>query len=165
MYRPSTPEALADPLSAWADDSTRRYIESAHVVFEDLRELASQLSALMVLAAIGDRAADIDHPMLAIAIERWSESFNAAQVLRPSPLTAHHHKHLTRAARRFGTAIEAMRVAGTFVGRTNSALRALKEAWEEMVFTSNALPGFYTVDLKQACCACHAPQRVQLAGH
>ncbi|WP_318834896.1 hypothetical protein [Burkholderia cepacia] len=134
-------------------------------MFEDLRELASQLGALMVLAATGDGAADIDHPMFAVSIQRWSESSDAAQALRPSPLTAHHHRHLTRAAQLFGASIDAMRLAGTLVGRTESAFRTLKRAWEEMEYTSNALPGFHTVDLQQACCACHAPQRVLLAGH
>jgi hypothetical protein len=165
MFPPSAFEGSTDTVRGGFDDSTRRYIERAQIVFDDLRELASQLAALMVLAAAADRTANVDHPMFVVAVQRWSDSQEAVRALRPSALAAHHHLHLSKAARLFGAAIDAMRVAGTLVGRSESALGTLKSAWQEMVHTSNALPGFHSVDLQQACCACHGPARIRLAGN
>lgn len=147
------------------DDATRRYIAEAQIAFDDLREIASQLAALLVLAGTADRAADIDHPMLAVAIQRWSATRERVNALTPSSFTAHHYRHLLRGVELYGDVFDAMQKAGILVGRIGSPLAILKAAWREMVHTSNALPGFYTVDLQQACCACHAPSRIRLAGH
>ena len=46
------------------DDRTTAYILETRRPFEDLRQVASQLAGLLVLAASGAKSAAPDHPML-----------------------------------------------------------------------------------------------------
>ncbi len=150
---------VCTPVPGPFDDATRRYIEAAQPAFEDLRDVASQLAGLMVLAASGASTATIDHPMVAVATERWRAARDETRALRPSPQAAHHHRHLVRAAERIGEVLAALREAGTFKSRIATPLPLLRGAWQEILHTANALPGFRTLDLEQACCAAHAKRR------
>ncbi len=47
------------------DDATATYIVENQKCFEDLKQVASQLAGLLVLAAAGSKEALPDHPMLA----------------------------------------------------------------------------------------------------
>lgn len=153
---------VASPMSERAEQAIRAYIKQSRAVFEDLREIATQLAALLVLAAMEDRSACAEHPMFASALQRLDVAIDEASALQPAPLVAHHHRHLMRAVRLFRKTEEAMTGAGRLVGETAPVLALLKSAWQEMVHTSKALPGFHTVDLQQACCAAHVSARTSV---
>src|SRR5690348_5584641 len=58
------------PMTA-VDDATAAYILETRKAFEDLRQVAAQLSGLLVLEAAGARSELPHHPMLAAAEELW----------------------------------------------------------------------------------------------
>ncbi len=140
-------------------DTLVAYMARAKTAFDDLRDVASQLAALMVLAGSGSRAATLDHPMLCVAAERWRAANDSVRSLRPPTGSHGHHYHLVMAAQRLGEDLGAMGAAGTLVGRLGTPLHLLKAAWQEIVFVSRALPGFALVDFDQCCCAMHAKLR------
>jgi hypothetical protein len=140
-------------------DEVRDYIAHAQQPFDDLRDAASQIAGLLVLAASGARSAGAPHPMLAVASQRWREASDAAHSLPAPPAARHHHFHLIQAAELLGEALDGLNERGLLGARSDSALDTVKRAWAEIVHAANALPGFATVDFGQACCAPHARLR------
>ncbi|MDQ0391305.1 hypothetical protein [Labrys monachus] len=159
------------------DDRTTRYVLETRPAFGAVRRAAAQLAGVLVLAAAGGRGADPGHPMLvlaaaggrgadpghpmlelaALAVEEASDQVRSCQ---PPPRARHHHRHLLRAVRQVTQAVAATRDAGRS-GREDISLplALLKDAWQELQWTSATLPGFEIVDFDQACCAVHAPKK------
>jgi hypothetical protein len=134
------------------DDATATYIVENQKCFEDLKQVASQLAGLLVLAAAGSKEALPDHPALLAASELFREANDAVPRTRPTERALPHHTHLLRAAAAIGTALhEANR--GLNVDRILIPLRA---GYSELERAADALPGFEKVSYQRACCGVRA---------
>lgn len=154
--------AMLAMASGGIDDSTVEYISKIRRHFEDLRQTASELAGLLVLVATGALATANGHPMLAVALETWREANDGVRSLSPPPRAAHYHQHLVRGAELLEQAFKSIRNPLGKGDHLNETIDILKSAWQQIVFATNALPGFATVDLKQSCCAMHVKN--QFAG-
>jgi hypothetical protein len=133
------------------DDATAAYIVENQKCFEDLKQVASQLAGLLVLAAAGSKEAVPDHPALLAARELFREAVPGA---RPTERALPHHTHLLRASAAIGTALhEANR--GLNVDRILVPLRA---GYAELERAARALPGFEMVSYERACCGLRQAQ-------
>jgi hypothetical protein len=134
------------------DDATATYILENRKCFEDLKQVASQLAGLLVLAAAGSKEALPDHPALLAARELFREANDAVPRAHPTERARPHHTHLLRAAAAIGTALhEANR--GLNVDRILIPLRA---GYSELERAADALPGFEKVSYERACCGVRA---------
>jgi hypothetical protein len=130
------------------DDATATYILENQRCFEDLKQVASQLAGLLVLAASGSKEAVPDHPMLAAAGELFREADDALQRARPTERARRHYEHLTRSSSAIGVALKEARV-GLNVDRILIPLRA---GYSELERAADELPGFEKVSYERACC-------------
>ena len=134
------------------DDATATYIVENQKCFEDLKQVASQLAGLLVLAAAGSKEALPDHPALLAARELFREANDAVPRAQPTERALPHHTHLLRALDAIGTALhEANR--GLNVDRILIPLRA---GYSELERAADALPGFEKVSYERACCGVRA---------
>jgi hypothetical protein len=134
------------------DAATAKYIVENQKCFEDLKQVASQLAGMLVLAAAGSKEALPDHPALLAARELFREATDAVPRGRPTERALPHHTHLLRAAAAIGTALdEANR--GLNVDRILIPLRA---GYSELERAADALPGFEKVSYERACCGVRA---------
>src|ERR1700722_17151815 len=88
------------------DDATANYIVENQRCFEDLKQVASQLAGLLVLAAAGSKEAAPDHPALLRARELFQEATDGLRRARPTDRARKHHAHIATAAARIGTALQ-----------------------------------------------------------
>jgi hypothetical protein len=130
------------------DDATATYILENQKCFEDLKQVASQLAGLLVLAASGSKEAVPDHPMLDAAGELFREADDALQRARPTERAQRHYEHLTRSSSAIGVALKEARV-GLNVDRILIPLRA---GYSELERAADELPGFEKVSYERACC-------------
>ena len=130
------------------DDATATYILENQKCFEDLKQVASQLAGLLVLAASGSKEAVPDHPMLDAAGELFREADHALQRARPTERARRHYDHLARSSSAIGVALKEARV-GLNVDRILIPLRA---GYSELEQAADALPGFEKVSYERACC-------------
>jgi len=130
------------------DDATAAYIVENQQCFEDLKQVASQLAGLLVLAAAGSKEALPDHPMLVVAAELYRESADSLTRARPTERALRHHEHLARAATAIGVALkEAERSLNV-----DRILIPLRSGYSELERAADALPGFEKVSYERACC-------------
>jgi hypothetical protein len=135
-------------LSRLVDDATVAYIFENQRCFEDLKQVASQLAGLLVLAAAGSKEAAPDHPMLEAANQLFREANDALRRSRPTERAQRHYRHLALAASAIDVALkEAER--GLNVDRVLIPLRA---GYTELERAADALPGFEKVAYDRACC-------------
>ena len=137
-----------EDLSRQVDIATAAYILDVQKCFEDLKQVASQLAGLLVLAASGSKEAVPDHPMLATATELFQEADDALQRARPTERARRHHERLDRAAKRIGVALR-LAVGSLDVDRILVFLRA---GYVELERAADSLPGFEKVSYENACC-------------
>ena len=135
------------------DDATAAYIVENQRCFEDLKQVASQLAGLLVLAAAGSKEVGPDHPMLAMAGGLFREADDALRRSRPTPRGQLHHQHLTRAAEGIGVALKEAVDHPSDVDRVMVPLRAGYSALEQ---AADALPGFEKISYARACCGARA---------
>src|SRR5271170_2830551 len=130
------------------DDATAAYIVENRRCFEDLKQVASQLAGLLVLAAAGSKEVGPDHPMIAMARDLFHEANEALNLARPTPRGQRHHEHLMRAANGIGMALK--QAEGHLdVDRVLTPLRA---GYTQLEQAADALPGFEKVSYERACC-------------
>lgn len=135
-------------LSRLVDDATAAYILENQKCFEDLKQVASQLAGLLVLAAAGSKEALPDHPMLTLAIELYREADETLRRARPTERARRHHQHLALAATALGFALrEAERNLNV-----DRVLTPLRVGYSELEFAADVLPGFEKVSYDRACC-------------
>jgi hypothetical protein len=110
----------------------------------------------MVLA-VASKAGAAGHPMLDLARAAWAQAIESVRSMRPPPRGAHHHRHLTLAARDIGDALDAVRLhlRGADDAATNVVMGRLRQGFEELRHAAAALPGFEMVGFAQGCCARH----------
>jgi hypothetical protein len=140
----TTPENL----SRLVDDATAAYILESQKYFEDLKQVASQLAGLLVLAAAGSKEALPDHPMLAAAGSLFLEADQALRRARPTERARAQYQHLRQAASAIGVALKEAD-GGLKVDRILTPLRA---GYSELECAADALPGFEKVSYERACC-------------
>jgi hypothetical protein len=134
------------------DDATATYIVENQKCFEDLKQVASQLAGLLVLAAAGSKEALPDHPMLAAARELFREADDALRRASPTERARRHHHHLARAAALIGMALK----EGDGGLNVDRMLIPLRAGYTELECAADALPGFEKVSYDRACCGVRA---------
>jgi hypothetical protein len=147
------------------DDATTAYILDTRRAFDDLRQVASQLAGLLVLAASGGRSAVPDHAMLHAAREAFTRAADEIRGARPSTRSRQHHGHLLKAVaaidRAFcaaSTYLLTRRSCGEGGGGDRAAgvdvvLAPLKAGYEQLQAAADRLPGFELIAFTQGCCS------------
>jgi hypothetical protein len=130
------------------DDATAAYIVENQRCFEDLKQVASQLAGLLVLAAAGSKEAVPDHPTLGAARELFREASDALQRASPTERSRKHHAHLAQAAALIGTALKES--GGVF--NVDRVLIPLRAGYTELERAADTLPGFEKIAYDRACC-------------
>ena len=137
------------------DDRTVSYVLATERAFDDLRQVASQLAGLLVLAASGAKSATPDHPMMEAARSLCDEAGDAVRHAHPTDRALPHHRHVLQAAAAIGLALaEAREHFGN--GRPSdidSILTPLRVGYEHLRRASDLLPGFELIGFGQACCS------------
>jgi hypothetical protein len=130
------------------DDATAAYIVENQKCFEDLKQVASQLAGLLVLAAAGSKEAAPDHPTLGAARELFRDANDVLRGARPTERARRHHEHLAQAASLIGTALKGARS----LFEIDPILIPLRAGYAELERAASALPGFEMVSYERACC-------------
>ncbi len=137
------------------DDVVAAYGVKMAPPFEDLRQVATQLAGVLLLATTGSRAAQRGHPMLRVAEEMFQGAMEQIRSATVPPGAAHHHHHLVEAGSRIGNALQSCMAAPLLSASVDPALSYLRDGWEQLRFTAAALPGFEIIAFDRACCAEH----------
>jgi len=139
------------------DDRTAAYIIDSQPLFEDFRQVASQLAGLLVLAATGSRDAAPDHPMLQTADALFRQTRERVEHTRPTECGRAHRDSLREAGDALGRALEAVRTLLTAprAADFDAALVPLRAGYDHLQQATRALPGFRMVAFEQGCCAGH----------
>lgn len=160
LCEPVATEQPEEEIGADLDSATLAYVLASRPLFEQLRRAAGQIAGLLVLAAAGGRSAQ-DHPMLGLAVSARDEALDRVRDLHVPPAAEHHHRHLIRAARAVSAAVDAAERG--LHRRDDAAVEAvlvpLRAGYQELQWTTGALPGFSMVAFDQACCAIHTTKR------
>jgi len=147
------------------DDRTATYILETRRPFEDLRQVASQLAGLLVLAASGATSAVPDPAMLHAAREAFTRAADEIRGAQPSIRSRQHHGHLLKAVAAIDRAFCAAsthlftRRGGGEAGRGDRAagvdvvLTPLKAGYEQLQAAADRLPGFELIAFTQGCCS------------
>ena len=130
------------------NDATAKYIVENKNCFEDLKQVASQLAGLLVLAAAGSKEGTQDPPVLGAARELYREANDALRRACPTEQARKHHAHLTRAAASIGMALKE---AGGGLN-IDVILIPLRAGYTELERAADALPGFEKIAYDRACC-------------
>jgi hypothetical protein len=130
------------------DDATAAYIVENQKCFEDLKQVASQLAGLLVLAAAGSKEAAPDHPTLGAARELFREADDALRRARPTERARPHYEHLAQAAALIGAALKESRE----VLNVDRILIPLRAGYTELEHAADSLPGFQKIAYDRACC-------------
>jgi hypothetical protein len=130
------------------DDATAAYIVENQKCFEDLKQVASQLAGLLVLAAAGSKEAAPDHPTLGAARELFREADDALRRARPTDRARPHYEHLAQAAALIGVALKESRE----VLNVDRILIPLRAGYTELEHAADSLPGFQKIAYDRACC-------------
>ena len=130
------------------DEATAAYIVENQKCFEDLKQVASQLAGLLVLAAAGSKEAAPDHPTLGAARELFREADDALRRARPTERARPHYEHLAQAAALIGAALKESRE----VLNVDRILIPLRAGYTELEHAADALPGFQKIAYDRACC-------------
>jgi hypothetical protein len=130
------------------DDLTATYIVENHKCFENLKQVASQLAGLLVLAAAGSKEASPDHPALVSARALFREANDDLRRARPTERALPHHEHMMLAAEAICIALRATD-ARVDVDR---ALAPLRDGYSELERAADSLPGFEKISYARACC-------------
>jgi len=137
------------------DDRTTAYILATRRPFEDIRQVASQLAGLLVLAASGAQRATADEPMLAGARGLFDRAAAELRGARPGLRARAHHSCLLQAVTLIDTALSlaSAGVSERQRGDIDSILAPLKAGYGQLQEAANQLPGFELVALGQGCCS------------
>ncbi|HUA21336.1 MAG TPA: hypothetical protein VMB25_21465 [Bryobacteraceae bacterium] len=149
----------AEALSHLVDDATVVYILENRRHFEDLRQVASQLAGLLVLAAAGSKECTPDHPMLIAAAQLHRDAADGLRRSHPTPRARRHHEHVLEAASHFADALS----AADCIFSVDPVLRPLRAGYAALHEAANALPGFELISFERACCGIHLPNEVKPA--
>ena len=162
MRLPTPAMSATTSSSSPIDDDTVAYIIEHRRHFEDLRQVASQLAGLLVLATVGSKRASPDHPMLEAAGHLFDAACHAIRSARPTPRARRHHDHLLEASASLASALsEARRRFTRPCGNIDidPILIPLRSGYAQLREAADALPGFEMIAFEQGCCAIHGAVR------
>ena len=129
------------------DDLTAAYILETRKTFEDLRQVASQIAGVLVLAAAGGKSATPDHPMLEAAAELHRAASDQVHGARPTARARAHHACLAQAAESLASALSASQRM-----EVEPVLIPVRAAYAHLQRAGATLPGFEMVAFEQGCC-------------
>ena len=135
--------SLADPLA--------RYMCEAQPLHDLLRRGLIQLSGFLLKRTIAGRRTIVDYEPAEAARERIREAAEGLQSLRAPMEAAHHRSHLIAALSALESALAAALSATDEEG--DALFHFIEEAERHLRVVGRAMPGFETVDFRQACCA------------
>lgn len=150
---------MTGPAAADLAEAPLRYVVACQPVHERLREVATQLGGLSLMAMLRrDGTFDLETP-LAMAAATLAEASASLRGIVVPGAAAHHFHHMSEAARALDRVARLM--SGGAVARSSDSARrgisdGLGSATAHLRHAADAMPGFETVDLKNACCAAHA---------
>lgn len=136
-------------------DRMQSYVTQMLPCFNRLQESAARLAGLLVEAELMGNKAALDGGSRELGLKALRE---AADILDASGSVvehAHFQHHLRLARERLQTAWTSYEARRQGVLVIHDPLPALQAAWREMQAASRILPGFETVDFRNACCAMH----------
>lgn len=141
---------------AGTDKRMLDYLHATRAPFEELRQVVTQVAALLILAASGGRDWR-DHPMIDVTIAAWHGVEDAVRAVAVPASAEHVHSHFLKAGHHVAAALAIIgaRRAKFDDAALDAALDALKKAQQEMQWSSAAVPGLQVVDFAQGCCAMH----------
>ena len=142
-------------MNALPDDRTVGYILESQPLFEDLRQIASQIAGLLMLAAAGSRDASPEHPMLAAANALLVKTSDGLARVKAGEQVRAHLESLRQAAAALRGALTAIRalLAAPGSGDLDAPLVPLRAGYDHLQEATRGLPGFRMVAFEQACCA------------
>jgi hypothetical protein len=148
------------------DDRTVTYILGTRQAFEDLRQAASQLAGLLVLAASGARSASPDHPMIDAASGVCARAADSVRHALPPERARGHHREILQAAAALESAVaEARARLGAHASPDLDAiLIPLRTGYAHLQRAAEMLPGFELVMFDGACCASNSRRPAALSG-
>ena len=149
----------AEALSHLVDDATVVYILENRRHFEDLRQVASQLAGLLVLAAAGSKESTPDHPMLTAAFQLHRDAADGLRRSLPTRRARRHHEQVLEAASHLADAL----AAANRLTDVDPVLIPLRAGYAALQEAANALPGFELISFERACCGIHLPNEVKPA--
>lgn len=136
------------------------YVGACAEVQTRQRDVLTQLAGFALLMATRRARPPLCPGPLDSAAARAAEAQAMLRALRPPGEAAHHFHHLATAGDALGRAIRlayrCLRPSSDDRDR-DELMRALRTATDHLRTTARLLPGFELVDLRQACCAAHAP--------
>jgi hypothetical protein len=149
-----------------ACSASATYLENSRDVQERLHELLTQLSGFALLGLTKRNAMPLCAGPLDLAETRLRDVRERLRGLRPKGHRAvHHHYHLKQAfdavERSLTMAFERLRPSAVAKADWSDLTRMLRASLDHLHFTTRLLPGFAMIDLRQACCAAHAPRQDQ----
>lgn len=149
-------EAVSSSAGSPPDVATTQYMLATREAFESLRQVVTQIAAVLILAASKSRGWR-DHPMIDM-IERLRKDVRETvrSVAVPAG-AAHVHHHFINAGHHVdeALAIIAARRATFDDTALDAALASIQSAQREMQWSSAAVPGLEMIAFSQGCCAMH----------
>ena len=134
------------------DDRTTAYVIAAQPVFEDLRQVASQLAGLLVLAATGSKESAPDHPMLAASTQVLMQAGDGVKRVK-GLVNERARAHYSGLSSAFQSLDDALSRANAWPLDIDAVLVPLRDAYSHLQAASRALPGFPVIEMSQGCCA------------
>jgi hypothetical protein len=121
------------------DDQTVAYVLAAQPCFEDLKQVASQLAGMLVLAAAGSK----NEMPAALAEQAYQQAVDGLRSARVPARARVHHEHLLAAASKLDQALHG----------SGDPLVPLEAAYADLRAASRTLPGFQMISFERGCCA------------
>jgi hypothetical protein len=136
------------------DDRTATYILDTRKAFDDLRDIASQLAGLLVLAASGARSAGPHHPVLDMSRQTLPGIADGIRRARPTDRARQHHRDLASALECIDVAVRTARreLPSTDDAAVDRILRPLREGYAHLQNAADRLPGFELIAFARGCC-------------
>src|SRR6187551_2130101 len=132
------------------DAATTQYMLATRDAFEDLRQVVTQIAALLILAASKSRDWR-DHPMIDVTMNARQGVREAVRSVAVPAQAAHVHNHFINAGRHVDAALAiiAARRATFDDAALDAALAAVQAAQREMQWSSAAVPGLEMIAFSQ----------------
>ncbi len=143
------------------DAATTQYMLATREAFEALRQVVTQIAALLILAASKSRDWR-DHPMIDVTMNARQGVRDAIRSVAVPAQATHVHSHFVNAGRHVDTALSmiAARRAKFDDAALDAALASIQAAQREMQWSSAAVPGLEMIAFSQGCCAMHRSQKI-----
>lgn len=160
LAEPPAFECQAVPdYSPAAEGPTLDYMLATREPFEDLRQVVTQIAAMLILAA-AKSGGWRDHPMIDATMAGFGRVKDTIRAVAVPKCAEHVHGHLLKAETHVATALAiiAKHRAAFDDAALDAALGALRAAQREMQWSSAAVPGLEMIAFSQGCCAMHRNQ-------